>query len=225
MFSISQGEIMNESRPETIDGMEDMGYKKSDFHTDPAELEPEEWQESIDKKIASDKRKEKMILEREKQKKEILEKMHEEEAVLKPEQPHKSARMGSLIDFLVEVSVYLSEIDPRAKDIIKEEFAFELERKIDGIANTTEEIDMLIEALETTYLEQLHKEYLRAQKDEDVFDRTHPDDYWTSQSKAAIEVQEKRADAYKSYSRAQTMVKEIVPVLRIVSKKLSETTT
>jgi hypothetical protein len=151
----------------------------------------------------------------------IIKKLQAEIVALKGEALHKTPKTGNLIDLFSEMADELIATDERAKAQILDEYAIELQRKIETIANSRQEIEEVIEALETTYLEQTNNTYLTAKEDEDHFERTHPDDHWTAESQAAKEVQNKRIKAYDDYKEAQIMVEEIVPVLRAIAERLN----
>ncbi|MBW6431637.1 hypothetical protein K0A96_00450, partial [Patescibacteria group bacterium] len=91
----------------------------------------------------------------------------------------------------------------------------------EAIANSRQEVEEVIEALKTTYIEQVNNTYLQAKEEEDHFERTHPDDHWTAESQAAKEVQNKRIGAYENYKEAKMMIEEITPVLKAIAERLN----
>lgn len=204
-----------------FEGMEEVGYKRSDFDRDPESLDPEEYHDEIDRKLETEELIDRGDVEFEKQKTELLRRLQEENVALKVEALHKAPKMGNLIDLFSEMADELIATDERAKAQIIDEYAIELQRKIEAIANNRQKIEEVIEALETTYLDQMKNQYLHTRKDEEEFERTHPDDHWTAESQAAKEVQNKRIAAYENYKEAQNMVEEIVPVLRAIAERLS----
>jgi len=203
---------MSEKAPRGDKFLKEIGFSSSDFNSSPENLRPEDWYDSIDQKINDEHIQKMAEKEHEKEKATIIDQMKKK---------GQESNKNSLIDIFNKVGLSLSRIDEEKKPKARKEVLEKIKQNIKEIANDQATIELMIVALETTYLEEIKKQYDIAEKEEDRFERVSPDDYWTTQSLKSIELREARMLAQQNLEDARTMVAEIVQVLRLFEKELN----